>query len=349
MISVSKLKLLLLLICILRSSFTLVPLPRKNILHPTSGLTLQYLSEYSPADTIVPLTVSIPFTLDLCYLLPLHALQKIPTCHQPYNATSTNSKRKKRFIAGLIAVGIGSAALTMSTANMMHMVQIEHDVNAITKSLTTLESQTTELFHLQTDVKLSACRTEAYADPIFIHQMGQQWVISTETIQQCHLSVFSETDPPYVIQTTARTLPAIALLTIPPKTTLICSDLSIPVSVQITDPLITIWDFSLTNYTYGETFDIDHYLRNSSRWPKIPYLTNNIRALYQFIKGTPTTPHSPSLRDIHRQPLAIFNIAAFTLIIILLTIIGYCFCKKLSRIPTVYFPVPTTTLPNPTA
>lgn len=46
------------------------------------------------------------------------------------------------------------------------------------------------------------------------YKMGKQWLISTNSIQTWHFSVFSKTDPPSRIKNTIRTLPE--------KTTLIC-------------------------------------------------------------------------------------------------------------------------------
>lgn len=51
-----------------------MPLSRSNTLHPTSGLIFQYLSQYSPTDTIIPLAISIPPVREMCYLIPYHGL-----------------------------------------------------------------------------------------------------------------------------------------------------------------------------------------------------------------------------------------------------------------------------------
>jgi hypothetical protein len=560
MFFVIKFNMVLSLASMLPLSLSLVPLPQSNIIHPTSGLALRYVSQYSPADHIVPLTVSIPLTLDMCYLLPLHALQKIPGCHN-------NTTRQKRFLTEIITIGISSAALTMSTTNMIQNIQMKQDINSITQSLTTLDSlttsQTAELYHLQagqlklattlnhtqialnrtinllnyhsinldqlmvfakyldkrlttfihsveshflhtslshifanqlnlhfihhrdlnevvnyiisatnvdfnndttgpplvdlvsqllvqqvvqflprtqsnkttdsvigilsissffaatkrrhtpfsvyqllpvpfshanervrlanlpstigidfhnaqlikwstnelstcdlramtvcretppvitnwndtclyqilTNSILSNCRTELFNDPVFIHQLGPQWIISTTTAQQCHLSVFSSTDPPHIIQDTVRTLPAVTLLTIAPKTTLICERFSIQPPPEISGPPITIWDFSILNHSYGEAFNLDPYLTNFSRWPKIPYISNEFRSVFNFITNTSTTRPTPTLRDLHRHPFGIMVITTTSLIVLLLIILGYCYFACRPQLPSIYLPV----------
>ncbi|CAF3081319.1 unnamed protein product [Rotaria sp. Silwood2] len=125
--------LILFLLYPLPSSLLLTPLPQSNFLHPTSGLALQYISQYSPADSVVPFPVAIPFTQDMCYLLPLHAVRKIPTCHHPTTNSSDNTaSRQKRFITDSIAIGMGSAALAMSTANSIQLLKLNQEVDTIT-------------------------------------------------------------------------------------------------------------------------------------------------------------------------------------------------------------------------
>ena len=118
------------------TTLSLTPLPLSNIIHPTSELVLEYLSDYSPADKIIPFIVSIPLTRDMCYLLPLHALQQIPDCRLSSNMHS----RKKRFLAQIISIRVGTAAMAMSTANTIQIFKLNQAVNTITQSLQTLES-----------------------------------------------------------------------------------------------------------------------------------------------------------------------------------------------------------------
>ncbi|CAF1521512.1 unnamed protein product [Adineta ricciae] len=55
-------------------------LPKTDIIHPKSGLVMQYLSEFRPANKIITFTVTIPMYSDMCYLVPNVAMGKIPQC-----------------------------------------------------------------------------------------------------------------------------------------------------------------------------------------------------------------------------------------------------------------------------
>jgi hypothetical protein len=545
-------------------SLALVPLPQANVIHPTSGLALQYLSQYSPADSIIPLTVSIPLTTDMCYFLPLHVLEKIHSCRQ---SKSNNTPRTKRLISEIIAIGMGTAALTISTANS---IQINQNMKTITKSLEIFAfNTTTQLFHLQegelklalvlnhtqmalnqtaniinyhsitlehletfarnldnrlttfihsveahflhaslsdifsnrlnlhfihhrdlnavvqfiisstnitfrnnttgpvlvdlvsrllvqqaiqflpyqqkinstlgvlsitsffaankrnqtsfnvyqlipipfshsgmrvrladfpaaigidfqrsrlikwtstevltcdfqtisvcretppiitkwqdtclyqilTDSILSQCRIDTYNDLLFLHQMGRQWLISTNDTQKCHFSVFSTSDPPYIIQDTVRTLPPVTLITIPPTTTLICERFSIQASPEVFGPPLVIWDLSMTEVAFAETLNLNHYLNNDTRWPKIPYISDEFRAIYNFLANTSITNSTPGLQNFHRHPFEISVILAIIILTILMSIMFYCIFACRPRLPSIYLPISTTSAPSTT-
>ena len=97
----------------------LMPLPSSDFIHASSGLIFHYLSSYSPSNRVVSLTVSIHLAQDMCYLLPVKAIQKIPTCHRP-----SNRSRRKRFLTDIVSIGIGSAALSLSTINTVQQVTL---------------------------------------------------------------------------------------------------------------------------------------------------------------------------------------------------------------------------------
>lgn len=54
---------------------------KQDIVHPTSGLILQYKSDYRPANKIITLTTVFPMIADMCYLIPISSLKKIPRCN----------------------------------------------------------------------------------------------------------------------------------------------------------------------------------------------------------------------------------------------------------------------------
>ena len=127
-------------------------LPKGNVLHKSSGLVMQYVSEYKPANNIASITVSIPMTRDICYLIPLKATRKIPQCNitseqekdshgketaeTGVNLTETQAfnhptnGRNKRFVLDIISLALGTAATTLSTSNTIQIANLQKEVRA---------------------------------------------------------------------------------------------------------------------------------------------------------------------------------------------------------------------------
>ena len=557
--------------CSIFSSITssLTPLPHSNTLHPTSGLIFQYLSQYSPTDTIIPLTVSIPLTRDMCFLIPYHALRRIPPCRRQ-NLTSVVFSRPKRLVADIIAIGVGSAALALSTANTAQIVKLQQQVNSVTDSLSMLNSATaahsTQLLHLQegqlklalllnstqqslnhsiralqrqgavlshigtftqylntritkviyeieahflheslseifanqlnldfihpqdfakvidyvtsaTQVTLhddahsipaidlishlliqqsihflpppnnapssvigllsissffaattqqpptfstykllplpfyhagqrvrlaampavigidfirsyfvswspqqaltcdfrlmsvcretpvivtnwsnsclyqilnhsalSHCHTETHQDSIFYKRIGSQWAISLNAPITCQFIRFSNSTPPYILQNTPRTLPTVSIMTIPPHTSLTCPSFTIQASPTLQGSPMTIWDPTIFNNSLPDEFNLDQYLADMARWPKIPYITDELRAAYNYMVNNTMPPQLPTLRDVHRHPLGLLTLGTLVVVLGLIFILVYCHFHRRSPQPTVVFrnnPTPT--------
>ena len=127
---------------------------KQDIVHAASGLMLQYKSEYRPANKIVTLSAVIPMVADMCYLILMSAFKKIPRCNLTKNMANfidredrptkkiAAMKRNKRFLTDIVSIGIGTAALTLSTANMIQTANLKNEIKTVTESLRTL--QTTE-------------------------------------------------------------------------------------------------------------------------------------------------------------------------------------------------------------
>lgn len=145
-------------------------LPKNDIVHTTSGLILHYLSDYKPANNIITFTVTIPMVTDMCYLIPLKSMKKIPQCNQPTGTKDTSRKtndaqiynrfivnsaihyRRKRLITDIISIGLGSAALTLSTANTIQIANLKSEMNRISSTLSTVTQSvnmhTAQILHL---------------------------------------------------------------------------------------------------------------------------------------------------------------------------------------------------------
>ena len=171
----------LLMITALTSTFALVSfrIPKTDIVHTRSGLILHYLSQHQPSNKIVTFTVTIPMVKDMCYLIPTSSMKKIPLCERNNIQKMTKKdgrnnlgkkyakkwtivnrprtkqakKRPKRFISEIISIGIGTAAMGISTANMIRISNLKNEVKALTNSLRnmdqSLEIHQAQMLHLQ--------------------------------------------------------------------------------------------------------------------------------------------------------------------------------------------------------
>lgn len=103
-------------------------LSKTDIIHTASGLIFHYVSEYRPSNKIITFMVAIPIVEDMCYLVPISSMKKIPRYKarnklQNHASDKQNTGRKstgllqriKRFVTDIISIGLGSAALAHST------------------------------------------------------------------------------------------------------------------------------------------------------------------------------------------------------------------------------------------
>ena len=151
--------LLLIIVVIKFSKSDDLILSNQDIIHPTSGLLLQYKSLYRPGNKVVALSTIIPMVADMCYLIPIASLKKIHRCNmttEPLNLVyrqsgqknrpqsselqGRRSPRKKRLLTDIISIGIGSAALTLSTVNTVQIANLKSEMKAVTDSLRTIQT-----------------------------------------------------------------------------------------------------------------------------------------------------------------------------------------------------------------
>jgi hypothetical protein len=124
---------------------------KQDIVHPTSGLILKYKSDYRPANRIITLTTVIPMVADMCYLIPISAFKKIPRCNLTSDMVNfinrdimTTKKpkmmnRNKRFLTDIISIDMTTAALTLSTMNMIQTANLNQEVTTIAETVKTLQ------------------------------------------------------------------------------------------------------------------------------------------------------------------------------------------------------------------
>ena len=126
-------------------------LAKQDIVHPTSGLILQYKSDYRPAHKIITLSTIIPMVADMCYLIPISAFKKIPRCNltaDPVNFIHRNvttmkkvktTGRSKRFLTDIISIGMSTAALSLATVNMIQTANLNQEVKTLEETVKTIQ------------------------------------------------------------------------------------------------------------------------------------------------------------------------------------------------------------------
>jgi hypothetical protein len=103
---------------------------------PNAGLILLYKGQYRPSNHVIYNTAMFPMTASTCYLLPIKAARKIPTCNN-----FTLNIRNKRFLADIISIGVSSAALGTATASMVLTKTLAKKVNQLETSMQTMSNR----------------------------------------------------------------------------------------------------------------------------------------------------------------------------------------------------------------
>ena len=105
------------------------------------------------------LIVSIPMVADMCYLIPIKAMRRIPQCDPKVQANddsqisteeqtyrtlfkSSSAHRKKRFLTDIISIGIGSAALSLSKVNTIQIATLRAEMSKVTTALNDFQEKT---------------------------------------------------------------------------------------------------------------------------------------------------------------------------------------------------------------
>ena len=113
-----------------------------TIAHPETGLFLDYVGLYTPAERIIHNSAIFPMTTATCHFLPLSAAEKIPACN------ITTKIRRKRFIDSIVSVAVGAASLGMSVSNSIQIGNLQRQVGLVQDSLSRL-SQTVDIHQAQ--------------------------------------------------------------------------------------------------------------------------------------------------------------------------------------------------------
>jgi hypothetical protein len=102
---------------------------------PNAGIILLHKGQYRPSNQVVHNTAMFPMTAATCYLLPIGAARKIPTCNN-----FTSHIMHKRFLADIISIAASTAALGASTASIILTKNLEKKVNQLQTSMETMSN-----------------------------------------------------------------------------------------------------------------------------------------------------------------------------------------------------------------
>lgn len=116
--------------------------------HSQTGLFLSYAGLYIPLETIIHNSVIFPMTTATCHFLPLSAAKNIPSCN-------IISKRYKRFLAGILSLGYGTASLSTSASNKIMLKNLQQQMRLVETSLSkyseTIQVHKTRLAKLESN------------------------------------------------------------------------------------------------------------------------------------------------------------------------------------------------------
>jgi hypothetical protein len=190
------------------------------------------------------------------------------------------------------------------------------------------ESEDDCLYQILTDSTLTDCRTEPYADKVFVRRVGQHWAVSTNTSTKCHSTTTSDFDEHRLVDNDEITLPPVALITTMDTNSLTCDRFFLPgLPVKVGAPINLIYNESV-NPIKKEFLDLQATLDNETHWAKLPYIPSDMQAIIDFITNTPkpaTISYFERWRD---HPISFVTIAIIGMIIALSIVVIYYIRKK---------------------
>ena len=181
----------------------------------------------------------------------------------------------------------------------------------------------TSIFQILSHANLSSCRTAPHPDPLFIHRIGNQWAISTNNSLHCHSTSLSPNTHAFDLHSTLRLIPAVTVISISPGTTLLCNQFSLSALPTDTTPFLAIVYSSLIDASDNDTVDLVSTLTNSTRWRKLPSISNNLQSIINHINNTPMLSPIPKNQTFHHRLVLYPPLCAIAVAIILLTFFFY--------------------------
>lgn len=139
------------------SSSPLPPVSNTTLIaHPSSGIFIQYVGEYTPSDLITNVSIIIPLTSTYCNIIPLIMAQNIPQCADLFPSTYHHRLHVRQIGEGWIAMGIAGTATALATANRVTISSLKTKLNDLAiqmaRSQHTVDVNTVRIGHLQEGV-----------------------------------------------------------------------------------------------------------------------------------------------------------------------------------------------------
>ena len=186
--------------------------------------------------------------------------------------------------------------------------------------------QDTCLYEILTDSNLSRCRTEPFADPVFVHRVGKHWAISVNSTTRCHsTNTFTDVEQHQVMDNDAIILPPVALITTMDTSSLTCDKFFLPrVPPQVGTTVNLIQNLSVDPLN-KELLDLDELLSNNTYWAKLPYFPPNMQAVIDFISNTPKPTFSNDFRTWSSHPISITAVVIIIVFIAVIIVVIYLY------------------------
>ena len=184
------------------------------------------------------------------------------------------------------------------------------------------------LYQSLTDSVLNTCRTELYPEPVFVHRVGQHWVVSTNSSTRCHSTLITDSDQHEIIDNDEIMLPPVALLTTMDTKSLTCDRFFLPGLPMQSGPTVNIIQNVTINPVEKDLVDLHSMLSNDLHWVKLLYIPSHIRAIIDFIISTKKTTPAHHYTRWLESPIPYFMIFIGAMMLVLTTALIFYIRKK---------------------
>lgn len=200
-------------------------LPRRDVLYKSAGLVMNYISEYKPADSVISVTVAIPMNADMCYLIPLKSMKKIPQCKdmthlddqaenqllETKDHNKTTRQHRKRALLQIIPLAFGIVSSIFSVINSIQTTNIQAQTASITSTLENMKNSfnlqnsqimdlskgaielAEDLYHTQAALNKTIALVNGHSTELKQHRLAMNTLMSMISLVKKELTSFTQT------------------------------------------------------------------------------------------------------------------------------------------------------------